>query len=47
MEDHTTPYTFGVKYPQVFESTDTFICSFTVPSRAYSVIHVISMCSVE
>jgi len=46
-EDHKTPYIFGVKYPQVLESTDTFICSFTVPSGAYSVIYVISMCCVE
>jgi len=47
MEDHITPYIFGEKCPQVLESTDTFICSFTVPSGAYSVIHVIGMCIVE
>jgi hypothetical protein len=47
MEDHITPYILGVTYPQVLESTDTFICSFPVPSEAYSVIHVISTCSVE
>jgi hypothetical protein len=47
MEDHITPYIFEVKYPWVLESTGTFTCSFAVPSGGYSIIHVISMCSVE
>lgn len=47
MEDYITPYIFGVKYPQVLESNDTFICSFTVPLGTYSVTHVISIRSVE
>jgi hypothetical protein len=42
--EHT--YIFGVKYQHVLESNDIFICSFTGYSVAYSVMHVISMCTI-